>query len=197
MDKTSCVKSFCELLRNIESRFFLLIPIIRSNTPPLWEEWGELNLHTIPLFWRNLWIWESSTFIVFNPSSLAPHTKFEPLSERSKINVPLMDINLRSAFMNEEEDISSISSICTALIDRQVNNTAHLLLLATLPQVFLVIISHGPKTSTPTQLNGGDGVTRSSGRSPIIWYSIFPRSFLHITHACNTLDISLLAPMIQ
>lgn len=72
--------------------------------------------------------------------------------------------------MNAEVVISSSTSIWTALVVRHVKSAAHLLLLADPPLVFLVIISQGPKTSTPMNENGGyPGRMRSAGKSDIFW----------------------------
>jgi hypothetical protein len=43
-------------------------------------------------------------------------------------------------------------------------------------------IVHGPKASTPTLVKGGDGSTRSVGRSAIICCSVFPLSLRQVIH---------------
>lgn len=87
--------------------------------------------------------------------------------------------------------------MCTALLVKHVNKIAHLLALATPPLVFLAVTSQGPKVSTPTYVNGGDGLHRKSGIFPIFCVSSLRRNFLQITHEFNNDEISLLAPITQ
>ena len=87
-----------------------------------------------------------------------------------------------TAFMNADELISSTSYICTALVTRQVNTIAQRFELAYPPRVLRETIVHGPKASTPTLVKGGDGSTRSVGRSAIICCSVFPLSLRQVIH---------------
>ena len=67
--------------------------------------------------------------------------------------------------MNEELDISSITSMWIARLAKHVKITAHLLEFACPPLVFLAKTSQGPKTSSPTWENGGEGLTLLLGGS--------------------------------
>ena len=89
------------------------------------------------------------------------------MSDLNSLIFPLSAISLRTALMNDELVILSITSICIALVVRHVNIIAHLLLKARPPLVLLDVISQGPKVSTPTEVKGGPGVKRSHGRSAI------------------------------
>jgi len=116
------------------------------------------------------------------PSSLQAPTKFAPLSERRSLAGPRIEKNLINALIKLSVYILSISSICTALVNMHVNNTAQRLLWAQPPLVRRVTIFHGPNTSKPTVVKGGSGVTRSAGKSAIFRVCILPRNFRHMTH---------------
>ena len=45
---TSCVRVFPVVLTSIELSICRAVRIIRSQAPPMWEECGELNFHTVP-----------------------------------------------------------------------------------------------------------------------------------------------------
>ena len=71
--------------------------------------------------------------------------------------------------IKEEELISFITSMWTALDAKHVNKTAYLLVFAAPPLVRLVTLVHVPKTSTATQLNGAHGVScRLKRRSDLL-----------------------------
>jgi hypothetical protein len=116
--------------QSIELRMRLTVPIIRSQTPPIWDAWGGLNIQVTFLSFSQLWISPSSTFTVSIFISFTDPTKFVPLSERNNFTFPKREINLRNAFVNADDDISGTTSICIALIVRHVNKIAHRLLLA-------------------------------------------------------------------
>lgn len=97
---------------------------------------------------------------IFN-SSTAP-TKFVPQSERIILTGPLIEINLLSALMNEDELSSSTTSRWTLRVVKQVKIMAQRFEFAAPPRVFLVIMVQGPKVSMPTLVNGGPGMMRSS-----------------------------------
>ncbi len=63
--------------------------------------------------------------------------------------------------------IDSMTSMCTARVLIHVKSIAHLLFSATPPLVRRVTTVHGPKTSNPTYVNGGDVLRCSGGRSAI------------------------------
>jgi hypothetical protein len=58
-------------------------------------------------------------------------------------------------------------------------------------------IVHGPKASTPTLVKGGDGSTRSVGRSAIICCSVFPLSLRQVMHLWIMDDTKRFDPIIQ
>lgn len=80
---------------------------------------------------------------------MAP-TKLVPRSDLYSLTSPLIDMNLRSAFMNAEDDISAINSMWTARVVRHENSTAHLFDWALPPLVLRVAMFQGPSTSNPT-----------------------------------------------
>ncbi|MGH0131374.1 UNVERIFIED_CONTAM: hypothetical protein FKN15_045925 [Acipenser sinensis] len=134
----------------MESRMRRAIPIIRSHVPPICDECGGLNTQVHLRSRRNFstLVWSGlgeSSFI-----SLQAPTKLVPQSDCSCLAGPLMEKNLRNAFMKLEELIDSTTSMWIALVHMQVKSTAHLLLLAWPPLVRLEVTSHGPKTSSPT-----------------------------------------------
>ena len=145
---TSLVRPFFSP-SSIESRIFLLTPIIRSHTPPMWEECGGLNIHVE--FEANRYFFSSGswTFTTFILSSSDAPTKFVPRSDLNTLTGPLSEINRRSALMKAELLSSSTTSMCIARVLRQVNKIPQRWLLATPPLLFRVTTSHGPKVSTP------------------------------------------------
>ena len=100
-------------------------------------------------------------------SSLQAPTKLVPLSERRSLAGPRTAKHLLKALMKLSVVMDSMSSKWTALVDMHVNITAQRLLSAILPLVLRVVMAHGPKTSRPTLVNGGSGVSLSAGRSAI------------------------------
>lgn len=78
---------------------------------------------------------------------MAP-TMFVHISDQNNFSFSLIAVDRLRAFMNEDDDISSSTSMCTARVTRQVNKAAHLLLFAEDPLVLRVMTSHGPKPST-------------------------------------------------
>lgn len=80
---------------------------------------------------------------------MAP-TKLVPRSDLYSLTSPLIDMNLRSAFINAEDDISAINSMWTARVVRHENSTAHLFDWALPPLVLRVAMFQGPSTSNPT-----------------------------------------------
>jgi hypothetical protein len=65
------------------------------------------------------------------------------------------------------------------------------------PRVLRETIVHGPKASTPTLVKGGDGSTRSVGRSAIICCSVFPLSLRQVIHLWIMDDTKRFDPIIQ
>ena len=150
---------------SIPSRIQQVTPIIRSQTPPACDEWGALKSQSQPSEAKYDWISLLSISLSEAWSSLYALTKLVPQSEQSCITGPHKARNLHNALIKLEESIDSISSMCMALVVRQVNSTAQRLLFATPPLVHRALTYQGLKTSRPTSLNGGAGVNRSTGRS--------------------------------
>lgn len=88
-------------------------------------------------------------------SSFEAPVKLVPLSDLICEAGPVMEKNLRRAFMKLDALSVSITSMRTARTQRQVNITAHLLPFACPPLVRRLITSQGPNTSKPTYVNGG------------------------------------------
>ena len=119
---------------------------------------------------------------VLMSSSLQAPTKLVPLSERRSLAGPRTAKNLLSALMKLSVVMDSMSSRWTALVDMQVKITAQRLLSALPPLVLRVMMTHGPKTSRPTLVNGGSGVSLSAGRSAIFWSCSLPCILRRVTH---------------
>ena len=197
VESTSWVSRAPPVSMSMEFRMDLVTPIILSHEPPMWEEWGGLNLQTTPVSPRKVLICGSFTLMRSMPSSFVAPTKLEPQSDLYSFTAPLSAWNLLMAFMKLDEDISSTSSMCTPRQPRQVNKMPQRFEFALPPRVRRLTTSNGPNASTPTKLNGGEGFSRASGKSAIFCTDIFPRSLQHLTHLCNSLDISRLPPVIQ
>ena len=90
--------------------------------------------------------------------------KLVPLSHLIQAMGPRKEQNLLSAEIRAEVSMASITSTCTALVQRQVNSTAHLFASAEPPRFFLVMTCHGPNTSIPTLVNGGVACSLSLGK---------------------------------
>nr|XP_024657824.1 immune-associated nucleotide-binding protein 9-like [Maylandia zebra] len=70
---------------------------------------------------------------------------------------------------DEKENLQKIHDTEITLVDMQVKSTAQRLLSALPPLVRRVVTVQGPKTSSPTLVNGGIGVSLSTGKSAIFW----------------------------
>nr|XP_022300829.1 uncharacterized protein LOC111109032 [Crassostrea virginica] len=70
--------------------------------------------------------------------------------------------------------------MCTALQHIQVNKAAHLLESALPPRVRLVVTLHGPKQSTPTYVNGGEGFSRIAANDETPGLSTEDRHFIEL-----------------
>lgn len=97
---------------------------------------------------------------------MAP-TTLDPRSDLYSLTSPLIDMNLRSAFMIAEDDISAINSMWTARVVRHENSTAHFFDWALPPLVLHVTMFQGPNTSNLRFVNGGPGSNLSFGKSDI------------------------------
>ena len=96
------------------------MPIILSQAPPMCEECGGLKVQVHPRSLRYLSMLLTSR-LEEGCNSLAAPTKFVPRSERMCLTGPLMAMKRQKALMKQEVSIDSITSIWTALMDRQVN----------------------------------------------------------------------------
>lgn len=86
----------------------------------------------------------------------------------SRVYGPRIAVNLLTALMKADELISSTTSMCTALVTKQVNSIPKRFEFVLPPRVLRVIIDQGPNASTPTLVKGGDRSRRSAGKSAII-----------------------------
>ena len=128
-------------------------------------------------------------------SSLHAPMKFVPRSDLSVLMGPLMAVKRLRPLMKLEVVMVSITSMCTALVLRQVKMTAHRLFSAWPPLVLREVTVHGPNTSNPTCVNGGSTESLSEGKSDIFCSSSFPLNRLHMTHLCITLETSRFPPI--
>lgn len=108
---------------NMESSILRVIPIMHSQTLPMWEAWGELNSYVLELSLRYFCA-AGSFAILLNPSSLLAPTKFVPQSERNCFAGPQIAKNLLSPLIQLEVFIVSTTSIWTARVLMQEKNTA-------------------------------------------------------------------------
>ena len=167
----------------------------RSHTPPAWELWGGLHCHLLPSDRRYLGTALMSDDVSTPPSSLTAPKKLEPQSERNCVTGPRMARNLRRALIKLELSINSITSIWIARVPMHVKRTAQRLAWARPPLVRLAQSFHGPKTSSPTKLNGGAGARRSCGSCAICCVWREPHAFLHLMHFWMVLFTSLFPPL--
>lgn len=118
--------------------------------------------------------------------------KLVPQSECNCLVGPRSAKKRLGALMKLEELISSTTSIWTALVHKQVTNTAYLLPLAWPPFMLLVDTSHGLNISITTK--AGSTWSRSAGRSHICCSLTFPQNFLPAPHWLSILLMTLLPP---
>lgn len=103
---------------------------------------------------------------------------------------PLRAVNRLRPLIKLAVVMVSRTSICTALVLKQVNMAAHRLFSAWPPFVLREVMAHGPKTSTPTCVKGGSTDSLSAGKPDIFCSSSLPLSRLQVTHLCITEDTS-------
>ena len=85
------------------------------------------------------------------PRASVQPTKLVPMSDRNSFTGPrIVEVKHLRAFKNEEELISSNTSVRVALFTRHMNKAAHLLGCDCAPLVRRDTAYQGPNTSTPT-----------------------------------------------
>ena len=132
----------CSLIRPLLT--FLIDLICLSHTPPkLLVDAGFLIQSILALRSSALTFWSSISSIAFLSSASAP-IKFVPLSQRISLTGPLLQMNRLNAWIKESVSKESATSMCTALLAKQVNNAPYLL-TTDLPRC----TCQGPKKSTP------------------------------------------------
>lgn len=163
----------------MESRILPAIPIMRSHEPPMWEVCGTLKLQLHPCSLRYL------CTALSIPNSLHAPIKLVPQSVWSCFAGPRSQKKHQIAFMQLDASINSITLMWMAVELRQLNMMAHRLFSTCPPQVRLIKMDHGPNTSSPTYVKGGQVLRRSGGRSAIYCSSNLPRSFRQVMHFCH------------
>lgn len=157
---------------------------------------GRLKIHVICCSLRKLWL---QTFFLYIYNIDIQH-----LNSTDEISSSVWSENLNRTPCGDElteciyEVISSTTSICTALVMRQVNRAAHLFLFDVPPLVRRVIMFHG--TNTPTTTVERDGCPDRIwylGTLEIFWYSGTFLGFLQVTHLWIIEATSLFHPTIQ
>lgn len=121
-------------------------------------------------------------------SSVAP-MMFVPLSERSCLTFPPVTTKRLKAFIKDDDDISSRTSIWTPRLTKDVKRMGHHLETAAPLLFFLVRTSQGQQVFLSSYVNGGPVPRRSGGKFSIIWHAKFPRSFLQFTQLYRKDDI--------
>lgn len=101
----------CLTSSRIVSSIRLTTPIIRSQIPPMWEEWGVLKIQLIPFSFKYCLIGRSSTLIMLMFKSFTDPMKFVPQSECIILTSPLIAQNRLSAFIKHDDVISSSISM--------------------------------------------------------------------------------------
>ena len=134
------------------ARILLALRIWHSQTPPICETPGGFLYHVIQSvpFCRR---YVSYLFLIHFLQSLSKllsvPTKFAPLSDLIDLTMPCLAINLHKVWIKESISIVQISSICTALLAKQVNKAQYRLRLD-----LLSLMMNGPNMSTPQWVNG-------------------------------------------
>lgn len=134
-----------------------------SHTPPIWEEWGGLKTE---VHLRVQCVCRSGSS-VSRLSSLHAPIKFVPRSDLSVLMGPLIAVNCLRPLMKIAVVMVSRTSICTALVLKQVNMAAHRLLSAWPPLVLRAVTIHGPKTFTLAMMTVCLLVTLTSSVPPV------------------------------
>ena len=127
-----------------------------SNSPPHHGALGTLNLHSMPIPWKNFRTHglDNTLFII-----LAAALNVFPLSEIISAGKPLLELNHLKLQMKVCADISLTISKWMALITQHVYKAIHAFDW-TLPRF---LIYNGPAKSTPVLVNGGASCTLKTG----------------------------------
>lgn len=123
---------------------FLIDLICLSQTSSkLLVDAGFLSQSMLSLRSSALISWSSISLIAFLSSASVP-MKFVPLSQRISLTDPHLQMKCLSAFINEPVSNEFATSMCTALLAKQVNKTPYLF-TTDLPRW----MCQGPKKLTP------------------------------------------------
>ena len=172
VERTSSVT---DLFPNTAYIAFLQLLTNRSPTPPKWGAAGGLNFHLIPRWIRCSSIPSLFHAATYSANSLSAPTKFVPLSLTIVFGLPLRAINLIIALRQLSVSNLGTTSICTALIVRQVKRQHHR--FSFLRPIFTM---KGPKCSTPTFVKAVEASSRSSGRPAITGAIVCALPFLQV-----------------
>ena len=127
-------------------------------------------IHSAPFSFKKLPI------LIWSISTDAP-TRFEPLSDLIILTLPLQRTNLLKPMMNESVLREYTTSICMALLDRQVYRPPYL--FTSFQPSFM---RNEPNKSTPQYVNVGSSLILSLGKSAIFCCWSLPLKCLHLTH---------------
>ena len=124
LNESSSRRLPCSLMRPFMT--FLIDLICLSQTPPkLLADAGFLIQSMLSLRSSALISWSSISSIAFLSSASAP-IKFVPLSQRISLTDPRLQMKRLGAFINESVSKESATSMCTALLAKQVNKAPYL-----------------------------------------------------------------------
>ena len=158
-----------------ELKIALAPQIWRSHTPPVLLDGGGFLfriIHSPPYSFKKLPILILSISWNARDSSADVQTKFEALSDLIILTFPLHPTNLLKLMMNESVLREYTTSVCMALLDKQVYRAPYL--LTSFRPSFT---RNEPNKSTPQYVNGG-----SLGKSAIFCCWSLPLNRLHLTH---------------
>ena len=151
------------LVINNATKIWRMVRIIRSHRPPWWEAWGGLKDHST--FWRRalqMILLRSSLRKLLINSARAP-TILVPLSDHTLVGFDLRATNRTNPLIKASVSILDNTSMWIARVPKQEYTQPYLFTLER-PCTTL----KGPKTSTPTNVNGGwPGSNLSGGKSAI------------------------------
>ena len=115
--KASSSRACCFTIPRNTSRMVL---IWRSQTPPIWDAAGGLKSHSTSFCCRKVCILAWFHSAMDRRSSASAPTKLVPLSLRIMSGFPLRAMNRCKAFRNESVVRLCVTSMCMALVTRQV-----------------------------------------------------------------------------
>ena len=163
-----------------ELKIALAPQIWRSHTPPVLLDGGGFLfriIHSPPFSFKKLPILILSISWNARDSSADVQTKFEPLSDLIILTFPLHPTNLLKLMMNESVLREYTTSMCMALLDRQVYRAPYF--LTSFRPSFT---RNEPNKSTPQYVNGGSSLILSLGKSSNFCCWSLTLYCLHLTH---------------